>query len=159
MFCKNCSKELLENETVCSQCRAPKGAGSNYCYNCGTYTPPNSTYCPRCGAPCKQEEKEVQETVNVAPVYNQPVLRKPIAQHAKSRLAVGVLALLFGALGVHNLYLGNKGQGYAQLTLTLVSVFTCGITAVVSAIWSFVEAIQIFSGAINSDAYGNEFKS
>lgn len=157
MFCKNCSKELLENETVCSQCNAPKGEGHNYCSNCGTYTPPNQAFCTRCGEACQTQQTT---PVNPMPVYSQPpVMQPPVAQERKSRLAVGLLALVFGSIGIHNFYLGNKSRAYAQLILTLVSFFTCGITAIVSMVWAFVEAIQIFSGTINHDAWGNEFKS
>ncbi len=155
MFCKNCSKELLNGENICSQCGAPAGAGVNYCSNCGTYTPQNSTYCPRCGAPCKEEGVNLNPT----PVYTPSMPQKPIAQEPKSRLAVGLVALILGSLGIHNFYLGFKGRGYAQLLMTLLSFFTCGLTALAASIWALVEGIQILSGTVNQDAYGIEFKA
>lgn len=162
MFCKNCSKELLNGETFCSQCGAPAGEGINYCSNCGTYTPQSSYFCPRCGDPVNGEK-----TTDVQSTYIPPAPPKPIAQEPKSRLAVGIVALILGSLGIHNFYLGYKGRGYAQFFMTLFSyvvmtftnVSSAVITAVIATIWALVEAIRILSGSVNTDAYGIEFKA
>lgn len=60
----------------------------------------------------------------------------------KSRLVATLLAFFLGALGIHNFYLGNKGKAIAQLVMTLLLV-----TAIVSAIWSFVEFVMIVCGS------------
>ncbi len=153
MFCKNCNRELLADEKICTQCGAPAGKGQNYCQNCGTYTPPETTNCPRCGAFVKTEEPPAF----VPQFHYQPP--KPVTQYPKSRLAVGVVAALFGSLGLHNFYLGHKGRGIAQLVLTLCGLFTLGLTTIASSIWAIVEAIMILSGSVNCDAYGIEFKA
>ncbi len=159
MFCRNCSKELLNEETVCAQCGAPAGQGVNYCSNCGTYTPPNAVYCPRCGAPSKDENNaQNQNTAQYQmPQYVQSLPPSPVTKSKKNRLAVGIIAIVLGSMGIHNFYLGHKSRAIAQLLMTVLSFFTCGITAIASLVWSFVEGIQILSGAINHDAYGNEF--
>lgn len=69
----------------------------------------------------------------------------------KSKIAAGLLGIFLGCFGVHNFYLGYTGKAVAQLLLTLLS---CGVLAVVSGIWSFIEAIMILVGSINVDGNG-----
>lgn len=70
----------------------------------------------------------------------------------KSKLVAGLLGILLGSLGAHNFYLGYNGKAIAQL---LMSIFSLGILAVVSAIWGLIEGIMILTGSINKDAKGN----
>ena len=151
MFCKNCGKELSQGETVCTQCNTPIGEGGNFCPNCAIAIAPDTKQCNRCGA------------VTEAPSYNTTVVNgpqlTPPAQESKSRLAVGVLALVFGFLGIHNYYLGNKSTANTQLLLSCLGFISFGVTLAISVIWSLVDAIKIFSGKINYDAYGLPFKS
>lgn len=67
----------------------------------------------------------------------------------KSRVSYVILALLLGALGIHNFYAGYTGKGIAQLCITLISF---GVLAFVSAIWALVEAITV-----TQDASGTAF--
>ena len=66
-------------------------------------------------------------------------------------MAAGLLAIFLGAFGVHNFYLGYTGKAVAQLLITLL---TCGIGAIVSSTWAFIEGIMILTGNINTDADG-----
>lgn len=68
---------------------------------------------------------------------------------AKSRVSYVILALLLGALGIHNFYAGYTGKGIAQLCITLISF---GVLAFVSAIWALIEAITV-----TQDASGTAF--
>ena len=96
-----------------------------------------------------------------APGYeqqNQNVYQNPTAYGQvsyKSKTTAGVLGILLGSLGVHNFYLGYTGKGVAQLLLT---VCTCGMGAVISEIWGFVEGIMILTGSINTDGRGLPLK-
>jgi len=130
MYCKNCANELNQNAAVCEKCGAPVGAGNNYCGNCAAAMPQNSAFCPACGAPAQQ--------------YNAMGQRK-------SKLAAGLLAILVGALGIHNFYLGFTGKAVAQL---LITVLSCGILSVVSFVWALVEGIFILTGESPYDANG-----
>lgn len=69
----------------------------------------------------------------------------------KSKVAAGILGLLFGSLGVHNFYLGYTGKAVAQLLMTILS---CGLLTPISALWGFIEAILILTGDISTDANG-----
>ena len=64
----------------------------------------------------------------------------PSAYPGKSKVAAGILALLLGAFGIHNFYLGYTGKALFQLLGTLL---TCGILAFPIAIWAFIEGILI----------------
>ena len=151
MFCKNCGKEFSQGETVCNQCNAPMGEGVNFCPNCALEVSPETTQCNRCGAMVNAVHP-IPQPQSVCDATSQ-------TQHPKSRLAVGVLALLFGWLGIHNFYIGNKSTATTQLVLGLLGIVTCSVTTIISAVWSFIDAIKIFSGDINYDAYGLPFKS
>ena len=67
----------------------------------------------------------------------------------KSQLLYVVLALFFGAFGVHNFYANRWGRGLIQLLLT---VGTGLVGAVISSLWSIV---NIFS--IETDGDGRPF--
>jgi TM2 domain-containing membrane protein YozV len=69
-------------------------------------------------------ENSKQEDWNVA---------QPIQQENKKILA-GVLALLFGSLGIHKFILGYTKEGLIQLGITVV---TCGIAGIIP----FIEGI------------------
>jgi TM2 domain-containing membrane protein YozV len=74
---------------------------------------------------------------------------------AKSKLAAGLIAIFFGAFGVHNFYLGYTGKGIAQLLITVLSF---GLLAFVSWIWALIEGIMILAGSIAVDANGIPLK-
>lgn len=82
------------------------------------------------------------------PIYNSP----PIGYQQKSRIAAGILGILFGAFGVHNFYIHKTNRAIAQLLLTILGgVLTCGIASVACLIWSFVEGILLLIG---NDSWG-----
>ena len=67
----------------------------------------------------------------------------------KSQLIYVVLALFFGAFGVHNFYANRWGRGLIQLLLTVGTGF---MGAVISSLWSVV---NIFT--IETDGDGRNF--
>jgi len=127
------------------------------CPNCGSAIKPGVQQCDRCGsaiqaqpyqAPPQQPHQQPQ-TVQQQQQYVQqvavPVVVANVTQ--KSRVAAGVLGILFGGLGVHRFYLGYAGIGILQI---IVSFITAGF----GAIWGFIEGIMILAGSINKDARG-----
>lgn len=143
MFCKNCGAMLQAGANACTQCGAPVGAGSQYCFNCGQGSE-GTPFCAKCGAP--QNTSAQQGT------------QMPYGQQ-KSKLAAVLLAFLLGALGIHNFYLGYTNKGIAQLLLTLLAGWLCGVGAIAAGIWALVEAVQILTGSINQDANGVPLKN
>ncbi|WP_223875358.1 TM2 domain-containing protein [Nanchangia anserum] len=79
---------------------------------------------------------------------------------AKSRVAAGILGILFGSLGAHNFYLGRAGKAIVQLLITVLSL---GVLAPISATWGLVEGILILTSSPQSswgrDADGRPLRS
>lgn len=131
MYCKNCGTQMDEMASVCVNCGAAKGVGTAYCQNCGKEVAPGAAVCLACGVATSQQAA--------------------FAVGGKNKIAAALLAFFFGALGIHNFYLGYKKKAIAQL---LITVLTCGAGSIVSGIWAFVEFIQILTGSIATDADG-----
>lgn len=78
------------------------------------------------------------------PMYTTP----PAGYQQKSRLAAGLLAILLGALGIHNYYLGFNTRGTIQLVLCLAGgLLTCGLGTVAAAVWGFIEGVMLLSSS------------
>ena len=79
------------------------------------------------------------------PMYNPPQyqpqagMEPPPGYVQKSRMAAGVLAILLGTYGIHSFYLGNTSRGLLQL---LLSLFTCGVGAIIMFIWGIVDGVR-----------------
>lgn len=108
-----------------------------YCGQCGHEVPDGSVYCTNCGTPMNTT---------------------PVPRTGKNRIVVGLLALFLGTLGIHNFYLGHTSKGLTQLLVSTVGgLVSCGIATLAVQIWVLVEAIQIFTGTISTDANGIPF--
>lgn len=107
-----------------------------YCSNCGKQIDEKAVICVHCGVATKNMNQTTQQDMTL-----------------KSKLAAGLLAIFVGTLGIHNFYLGYTTKGIIQLLLTVVG-WTIVVGPFISAIWSLIEAVQIFTGTINQDAEG-----
>ena len=146
-YCKNCGQKYSVDEAVvCDRCGVAKGNGTNYCYNCGRPLLPDEQMCSTCGA-LTDTKAYVVNAGNASEQSN------------KSKVAAGVLGIIFGGLGVHNFYLGYTSKAVTQLALTIVgwllSCFGIGVFLTVGiSIWGLVEGILILADKINTDANG-----
>mgnify|MGYP001400526148 CR=1 FL=1 len=62
------------------------------------------------------------------------------------RTTTGVLAILFGALGVHKFILGYKTEGFILLAVSIFGgIITCGLALIVTAIIAIIEGIIILT--------------
>lgn len=144
-----------------------------YCRNCGRKIEDGFEYCDECEKKLnevkeekKEEVVEVVENNNNTSEENKETEVKSenttnttsnnaVNPQAKSKVAAGIFAILLGAFGIHNFYLGFNGKAVAQLLLTILS---CGILSPVSALWALIEGILILTGSQNTDADGVELK-
>jgi len=69
----------------------------------------------------------------------------------KNHYVAGVLGLLFGALGIHRLYLGFYGLAIAQMAVTY-------LTGGYGVVWGFVEGILFLGGQLRRDGKGRPLK-
>lgn len=102
---------------------------AKFCSSCGNKLEEGASFCSKCGA-------KFGETGGV--------------DH-KSKIVAGLFGIFFGALGVHNFYLGYNSKGLTQL---LISVLSCFLLSPISAIWGLIEGILILGGEISVDANG-----
>lgn len=144
-----------------------------YCRNCGRKIEDGFEYCDECEKKLnevkeekKEEVVEVVENNNNTSEENKETEVKSenttnttsnnaVNPQAKSKVAAGIFAILLGAFGIHNFYLGFNGKAVAQLLLTILS---CGILSPVSALWGLIEGILILTGSQSTDADGVELK-
>ena len=62
------------------------------------------------------------------------------------RTSIGILAIIFGFLGVHKFMLGYKREGFILLAVSIIGgIFTCGIAIVVTDIIGIIEGIMILN--------------
>lgn len=110
---------------------------AKFCTNCGAELNEEQDICLKCGVKVSNKQSN---TINRDP-------------NAKSKVAAGLLGIFLGCFGVHNFYLGYTGKAVAQLLITILS---CFLLSVVSAIWGLIEGIMILTGSISTDANGNQ---
>ena len=137
MFCRNCGKEITPQAVICISCGVGLNNGTRFCQTCGNETNPAAEICIKCGVR----------------------LARPLSELAdKSKIVAGLLGIFLGCLGIHRFYLGYNNIAVAQLILGLLGFVTCGITAMVSAIWGLVEGVMILTGSLDRDAQGRPLK-
>ena len=166
--CPRCGKEIYQMSDFCPYCGEslmqllPPVPANQNAYQ-------NSYY----GAPYQQGQQYQQ--YGQANPYQQggypPPGGFPYAQ--KSKIAAGILGILFGCWGVHNFYLGYYGRAIAQLSITAISLIMSFVGVLLSwlilpailpfiglicilgvVVWALVESILIFAGSIK-DSKGN----
>lgn len=127
MYCKNCGKEMYEEQDICLSCGFSKIKGNKYCNKCGVQVDPEQDMCIACG-----------NMLNKNIVFEK--------KSGKSKVLAGVLQILL-PFGVGRLYLGYNLIGVLQIIVTIV---TCGV----GAIWPFIDGIFILCGKV-TDVDGN----
>ncbi|WP_031433902.1 TM2 domain-containing protein [Methylomarinum vadi] len=90
---------------------------------------------------------EEGKVIDVSPVGAYLRDTKPV----KRKWVAVVLGLLFGAVGLHRIYLGFYGLGIAQILVTL-------ITGGYGVMWGFIEGVLLMTGHIYKDAKGRFLK-
>ena len=62
------------------------------------------------------------------------------------RTTIGILAIIFGFLGVHKFMLGYKREGFILLAISIIGgVITCGVAIIVTDIIGIIEGIMILN--------------
>lgn len=119
------------------------------CPECGkqysTQEKVNRVKCPYCGAetnvsyaepgPSQWQQFGQQATTTVNSVFSD-------GQSGRSRGVAALLALFFGALGLHYFYIGKTNAGIIFL---VVSIITCGFLGLVAQVVSIVQGIMFLT--------------
>lgn len=133
MRCYHCGQEVNITDVFCKYCGVRLNELIYYCTNCGKEISAIDGTCLHCG----YQNKDQRQRYTV-----------------KSRIVAGMLGIFFGGLGIHNFYLGYSSKGFIQLTLSILGLFTLGITSIISLIWGLVEGVMILMGYVKKD--GND---
>jgi len=92
-------------------------------------------------------DQEDGQVIDVSLVGAYLMESKPV----KSRMLAALLGIVFGAIGLHRIYLGFYGIALAQIIVTF-------LTGGFGVVWGFVEGALIFTGNIYKDAKGRHLK-
>lgn len=92
-------------------------------------------------------DHEDGKVTEIGPVGAYLINTKP----TKSHIIAGLLGILFGAIGLHRIYLGFWGLGLTQIAVTY-------LTGGFGVVWGFIEGVLIFTGHIQKDAKGRLLK-
>lgn len=120
----------------------------NTCAQCGAPLPQGAMECKYCGEAVKQTAPQPQyqqaPTYQAPPFQTPPYPQQPYGGYnqfngvnpnlpLKSKVAAGVLALIFGGLGIHKFYLNNIGMGilYILFCWTFIPAFIGFIEGIV----------------------------
>ena len=113
------------------------------CTECGkqdsTQERVNRVKCPYCGAETNVSyaDQEQQQQFSGQPLSSLDSVFTN-GPSGKSRGVAAILALFFGAIGLHYFYIGKTNAGILFL---VASILSCGALAVVTQIVSFVQGI------------------
>ena len=113
-----------------------------------------------CGAemnkPSSKKEKPIEpEVMDEKDVKRDQSQSSNPQTEPKSKLVAGLLGIFVGSLGIHNFYLGYNDRGVIQLLLTTLGSFLF-VGPIVATVWALIEAVQILTGAITTDANGTK---
>jgi TM2 domain-containing membrane protein YozV len=98
---------------------------------------------PPCAGDDVDFDEEDGKITEIAPVGAYLLRDKPV----KRRILAALLGIVFGAIGLHRMYLGYYGIALLQIALTY-------LTGGYGVMWGFIEGTLIFAGHINKDAKG-----
>lgn len=116
MFCKNCGKEINENQAICLSCGVKKGTGSTFCENCGQTVAEGSDVCLNCGVAVKKGGAG-----DLA---------------GKDKTMILILSIFLGGIGVHNFIMGEAKKGILKIVGCLC---TGGLLSVVLQIIDIIK--------------------
>ena len=122
MFCKNCGKEMNENQAICLNCGVKTGDGNAFCQNCGNAVAPNAAVCLSCGVAIKKTS-----SVGVEGELG-----------GQNKLMIALVCFFLGGLGIHNFIMGENKKGIFKIIMS----FVCGI----SGILALIDFIKILIG-------------
>ena len=115
MFCKNCGKEMNDNQAICLNCGVKTGEGSAFCANCGGTVAPDAEVCMNCGVAIKK--------AGVAGGIDKD-----------NKIVMALVCFFLGGLGIHNFMLGETKKGIVKIVASVCLAGLGGILALIDFI-------------------------
>lgn len=105
MFCKNCGKQLSDDERFCPSCGTPREIASKcFCTRCGAEKEQENCTCPKCGAVPEQRAEKTGEDSNVITEYLLPICRRAVTKDGVKRLLLAGLMILTFVMMLNPVY-------------------------------------------------------
>lgn len=98
MYCKNCGKEMNDNQAICLECGVKTGEGTTFCANCGSTVGEGAEVCLNCGVAVKKAAAS--------------------GDLGDKKIVAALLAFFLGGIGIHNFYLGETKKGVLKIILS-----------------------------------------
>ena len=138
LFCTHCGVEILPTSNIlspipehCVKCARPIKTGKGFCINCGeAIKSTEQVFCLKCGVSFEPSRKE--------------------KKNDRSKVVAGILAIMFGGLGVHKFYLGKIGMGIFYILAFLFGLLLFVLPVFIIIIIAFIEGI-IYLSMSNDD--------
>ena len=129
MFCKNCGKEMNDNQAICLECGVKTGDGNKFCQNCGNAVNENAEVCLSCGVALKNSNSVL-----------------------KDKLVLALLCFFLGEIGIHNFVMGENKKGIFKIILTVGGALLCGIPTIICFVLCIIELVRILTDKYVVDA-------
>lgn len=115
MFCRNCGKEMNENQAICLNCGVKTGEGSAFCSNCGGAVAPGAEVCMNCGVAIKK--------AGVAGGIDKD-----------NKIVMALVCFFLGGLGIHNFMMGETKKGIVKIVASFCLAGLGGLLALIDFI-------------------------
>lgn len=115
MFCKNCGKEMNDNQAICLNCGVKTGEGSAFCSNCGGAVAPGAEVCMNCGVAIKK--------AGVAGGIDKD-----------NKIVMALVCFFLGGLGIHNFMMGETKKGIVKIVASFCLAGLGGLLALIDFI-------------------------
>jgi len=139
------TSNFQEKKIFCSNCNVEVKLGSKYCGKCGTVIERNNSSNDITNKDRLSSSRTSNVNDSLSPQSSQ--YSDPSWDDIKSkRTTAGILAILFGYLGVHKFILGYNAEGFILLVVSIFGgIITCGLALTFTAIIAIIEGIIILT--------------
>ena len=133
--CYECGARISKDEEICPNCgaRQSKSADTTLWKDYKKITPNEENVCPTCGHE-ETDSLDDSDTVVVDHTASTNTTTTSTGNSEMSKTLIGVLAILFGAYGIHHFFLGHIKRG-------ILSILFCW--TLVPTVLSIAEGIHI----------------
>ena len=133
--CYECGERISKDEEICPNCgaRQTKSADTNLWKDYKKITPYEENVCPACGHE-ETDSLDDSDTTAVDHAASTSTTTASTGNSEMSKTLIGVLAILFGAYGIHHFFLGHIKRG-------ILSILFCW--TLVPTVLSIAEGIHI----------------
>ncbi len=151
-FCRNCGKQVMNNQAICTACGVKVGTGESFCSHCGQPTTPGAAACMSCGmslSPAINFNDQAKGFVDNLKEIFVPFNLDKLLENGAALVSVLTFLLLF--FPTVYIYVSASYLGYSASSGTDYNVFGSNgfagflyVLAFIVGVASFVPAVRSF---------------